>query len=64
MDNFVNVVLATLAHLGALTKEEYQALTKKLKESTIPAGEDAAWRFIEGIFKDLEIKTLAEKAKD
>lgn len=64
MENYINVVLATLAHLGALSKDEYSKLSEKLRNTTLPAGEDAAWRYVETVFKELEIKTLHEKAKD
>lgn len=61
MDNYLTVILAAVAHLGALTKDEYTALCKKLRNTTLPAGEDAAWRFMEDIFKELDIEKLSSK---
>lgn len=63
MNNFVSVLLATIGHLGGLTKDEYLTLTKKIHSVTLPDNPEAAWTQVEEMFKDIDIKKLEEKLK-
>lgn len=63
MNNFVSVLLASIGHLGGLTKDEYLKLSKKLHSITLPDNPESAWRLVEDIFKELEIERLDTKLK-
>lgn len=70
MNNFVSMLIAVMAHLKLLTKDEAERLSKELHAITIPDSYEGVHALVEQAFKKAEVvvkkdlSTLESLAKD
>ncbi len=63
MNNYITLFLATLVHLGQLTKDEAEKLDKELQTMNIPGEFESSFEMVKKVFEkaEIDIKTPPKK---
>lgn len=63
MNNFITLFLATLAHVGHLTKAEATRLNEELQSATLPDDFESAWQMVKDVFEKADVESKAVDKK-
>lgn len=61
MANFISLFLATLVHLGTITKDDAEKLNDELQKSTLPDDFEGAFKLVQDVFEKLELDSKVKK---